>query len=150
MPWVGTRDSWFGCRRSGWFSGRFRTPADILGMAPTRLQTPEILHARRVAYELDLFWPPPVDHATFAKQILTGDGDPTNYDGTGGTRPVGEDGEFSFPVEPAFLPLCLVVTFADGVWLPRLFSAGRLVREFAKADRAVQRLIDPTWQKPAL
>ena len=30
----------------------------ILGMVPTRLKSKEELHARRLAYELDTFWPP--------------------------------------------------------------------------------------------
>ena len=30
----------------------------ILGMVPTRLKSREELHARRLAYELDTFWPP--------------------------------------------------------------------------------------------
>jgi Phytanoyl-CoA dioxygenase (PhyH) len=44
----------------------------ILSMSFLRLQTPEILEARRKAYELDLFWPPTVAHADFARDILAG------------------------------------------------------------------------------
>ena len=47
----------------------------ILGMTPTRLQTPVILQARRKAYELDLFWPPPVPHAELAGHIMAGEFD---------------------------------------------------------------------------
>ena len=55
-----------------------RGPADllraiyILGAMPASLQTPEILAARRKAYELDLFWPLPRDHADIASQLLSG------------------------------------------------------------------------------
>jgi hypothetical protein len=45
----------------------------ILGMSLSRLQTAEILAARRKAFELDLFWPPPVPHAELAAQIMAGD-----------------------------------------------------------------------------
>ena len=38
-----------------------------------RLQTPEVLCARRLAYELDIFWPPPFNHQELAEKILTGD-----------------------------------------------------------------------------
>ena len=41
-------------------------------MSFSRLQTPEILQARRMAYELDLFWPPTVGHAAFARHIVAG------------------------------------------------------------------------------
>merc|ERR550514_1613025 len=45
----------------------------ILGASPTALQTPEILTARRLAYELDIFWPPPLKHHKIARKILAGD-----------------------------------------------------------------------------
>lgn len=38
-----------------------------------RLQTPEVLQARRRAYELDIFWPPPFKHQELANKILSGD-----------------------------------------------------------------------------
>jgi hypothetical protein len=44
----------------------------ILGASPSALQTPEILAARRKAYELDLFWPPPLKHGAFAARISEG------------------------------------------------------------------------------
>merc|ERR1711918_133072 len=46
----------------------------ILGASPAALQTPEILQARRRAYELDIFWPPPLDHHKFAAKLLRGSG----------------------------------------------------------------------------
>ena len=45
----------------------------ILGMNLLRLQTAEVLHARRRAYEMDIFWPPPFDHRELAKKVLSGD-----------------------------------------------------------------------------
>ena len=45
----------------------------ILGMNLLRLQTPEVLHARRRAYELDVFWPPPFAHRELAEKVLSGD-----------------------------------------------------------------------------
>ena len=45
----------------------------ILGMNLLRLQTPEVLQARRRAYELDIFWPPPFNHRELADKILSGD-----------------------------------------------------------------------------
>jgi hypothetical protein len=45
----------------------------ILGMNLLRLQTPEVLEARRRAYELDIFWPPPFNHQELALKILSGD-----------------------------------------------------------------------------
>ena len=45
----------------------------ILGMNLLRLQTPEVLEARRKAYELDIFWPPPFDHRELARKVLSND-----------------------------------------------------------------------------
>lgn len=85
----------------------------ILGMAPTRLQTPAILAARRKAYELDIFWPPPVNHAQLAQHILRG---------AAAAERTGDS----------------TVTISGH---PRPYS---VVRRFADADPATQRLIDPT------
>lgn len=55
------------------FSNNLLRAIYILGASPSRLQTPEILAARRKAYELDLFWPPPLKHQPFAERILEGE-----------------------------------------------------------------------------
>ena len=94
----------------------------ILGMAPTRLQTPEILAARRQAYELDLFWPLPRDHADIAARVLAQNWETANWAaGSQGVR-CAVEGEGTYPV----------------------------VREFARAPPEWQRLIDPTWRPAAI
>ena len=42
----------------------------IMGMTPTRLKTPRELHARRLAYELDLPWYPDHDHQHITEQVF--------------------------------------------------------------------------------
>jgi len=42
----------------------------IMGMTPTRLKTPSELHARRLAYELDLPWYPDHDHQCITEQVF--------------------------------------------------------------------------------
>ena len=42
----------------------------ILGMTPTRLKTADELHARRLAYELDTFWPPDGGHMNIVKHVF--------------------------------------------------------------------------------
>ena len=42
----------------------------IMGMTPTRLKTPRELHARRLAYELDLPWYPDHDHPKITEQVF--------------------------------------------------------------------------------
>jgi hypothetical protein len=41
-----------------------------MGMTPTRLKTAEELHARRMAYELDLPWYPDHNHAAVTAQAF--------------------------------------------------------------------------------
>lgn len=102
----------------------------ILGMAFSRLQTPEILKARRIAYERDVFWPPTIGHAAFAQHILAG--------------------KLAGPCEPpppdageGSLGRALRMNFAE-----RQQTEGELfprIREFASAAPEVQQLIDPTF-----
>ncbi|MEM7366608.1 MAG: phytanoyl-CoA dioxygenase family protein, partial [Pseudomonadota bacterium] len=42
----------------------------IMGMTPTRLKTPRELHARRLAYELDLPWYPDHNHPQITEQVF--------------------------------------------------------------------------------
>lgn len=102
----------------------------ILGAAFSRLQTPEILKARRIAYERDVFWPPTIGHAAFAEHIVTG-----KLDGPYAPPPP-DGGEGS-------LGRALRMNLAErqqarGEAFPR-------IREFASAAPEVQRLIDPTF-----
>jgi len=106
----------------------------ILGMAFSSLQTPEILQARRTAYELDLFWPPTIGHAAFARHILAGKLDrqnpPSLREAAEGT-----------------LEKALQLNLAD-----RQHTRGEVfprIREFARAAPEVQRLIDPTFAQGA-
>jgi len=101
----------------------------ILGMPFSQLQTPQILQARRTAYELDLFWPPTIGHAAFARHILAGKLDrqnpPSLREAAEGT-----------------LEKALQLNLAD-----RQHTRGEVfprIREFARAEPEVQRLIDPT------
>jgi len=107
----------------------------ILSMALSRLQTPEMLAARREAYELDVFWPPTVGHADFARHIVAGQLEGLSQPSLGRVALLREAAEGT-------LERALYLNLADrqdtrGVLFPR-------IREFAKADVAVQRLIDPT------
>ncbi len=107
----------------------------ILSMSFSSLQSPAILQARRKAYELDLFWPPTIAHADFARHILEG------------------------KLEGAHQPLRELVSelrsAADGTLERALYlnlehredTRGELfprIREFARAAPEVQRLIDPS------
>jgi len=106
----------------------------ILGMAFSRLQTPEILEARREAYERDVFWPPTIGHAAFAQHILAGKLDALYPSLAFATRPS--------KVAEGTLEKALELNLAD-----RQDSQGELfprIREFARAEPEVQRLIDPT------
>lgn len=108
----------------------------ILSMSLLRLQTPAILEARRKAYELDLFWPPTIGHADFAQHILAGELEGLSRASLGRVTPPSDAAEGS-------LARALYLNLADrqnaqGQVFPR-------IREFAKADAAVQRLIDPTY-----
>jgi|EP01047_Picozoa_sp_COSAG01_P037495 hypothetical protein len=42
----------------------------IMGMTPTRLKTARELHARRLAYELDLPWYPDHNHRAIAEHVF--------------------------------------------------------------------------------
>jgi hypothetical protein len=106
----------------------------ILGMAFSRLQTPEILEARRIAYERDLFWPPTIAHADFARYIVAGKLDDPR-------ERASESAARLSKAADGTLERALHLNFADrrhaqGEPFPR-------IREFAKAPAEVQRLIDP-------
>jgi hypothetical protein len=107
----------------------------ILGMSFSRLQTPEILEARRKAYELDVFWPPTIGHAAFARHILAG-----NLEGQSAAsfRRVTRPSEAAEGTLEKALQLNLAERHdARGEVFPR-------IREFARAQPEVQSLIDPT------
>jgi len=112
----------------------------ILGMAFSRLQTPTILEARRKAYELDVFWPPTIGHAAFAQHIVAGNLE-GQYDPSlvRATRP-SEAAEGT--LEKALQLALEGRQDLRGEVFPR-------IREFAKAEPEVQRLIDPTYAKAA-
>jgi hypothetical protein len=108
----------------------------ILGMAFSRLQTPTILEARRKAYELDVFWPPTIGHAALAQHIVAGKLE--------GLYEPSLQSSSTQPSEAAegTLEKALQLALAGrrdtrGALFPR-------IREFAKAQPEVQRLIDPT------
>jgi len=107
----------------------------ILGMSFSRLQTPTILTARRQAYELDVFWPPTIGHAAFARHIVAGELEGQYHSSPGGVAPPSGAAEGT-------LEKALYLNLADrqqtrGELFPRL-------RDFAQAEPEVQRLIDPT------
>jgi hypothetical protein len=111
----------------------------ILGMSPSRLQTPTILEARRKAYELDVFWPPTIGHAAFAEYIVAGKLDAQYWPLRGASRPS--------EVAEGTLEKALQLNLAD-----RRDTRGELfprIREFARAEPEVQRLIDPTYADAA-
>jgi hypothetical protein len=113
----------------------------ILGMSFSRLQTPNILEARRKAYELDLFWPPTIGHAAFAQHILAGKLDGQYQPSLGYLTRPGE-------VAEGTLEKALHLNVADrqdtrGEVFPR-------IREFSRAEPEVQKLIDPTYGRQAL
>ena len=106
----------------------------ILSMSFSRLQTPEILQARRMAYELDLFWPPTVGHAAFARHIVAGQLDGLSQPSLGSVERLREAADGT-------LERALYLNFSGredtrGEVFPR-------IRAFADAEPAVQRLIDP-------
>jgi hypothetical protein len=112
----------------------------ILGMAFARLQTPAILEARRKAYELDLFWPPTIGHAAFARHILAGKLE-------GQYEPSLRRSPRASGAAEGTLEKALQLNLADrqdtqGEVFPR-------IREFANAKPEVQRLIDPTSAEAA-
>ncbi|HTV17348.1 MAG TPA: phytanoyl-CoA dioxygenase family protein, partial [Polyangiaceae bacterium] len=108
----------------------------ILSMSPLGLQTPQILEARRKAYELDVFWPPTVGHAAFAEHILAG--------GLDGLQPPSLASEARLrEAAEGTLEKALHLNLAD-----RRDTRGELfpiIRDFARAPTEVQRLIDPTY-----
>ena len=73
----------------------------IMGMTPTRLKTPRELHARRLAYELDLPWYPDHNHEQITEQVFA------EHASQGGNV--------------------------------------QSVRDFSKASKEIQQLIDPTF-----
>ena len=86
--------------------------------------------ARRKAYELDLFWPPPRDHAKIAAQILAATADLDEHPwASNPRRAVDLDGTLAAKGERREV---------GGEKYP-------IVREFSQAPAEVQRLIDPTW-----
>lgn len=108
----------------------------ILSMSLTRLQTAELLEARRRAYELDLFWPPTVGHVAFARHIVAGELDAVGQPSRAYLTQLSQAPEGT-------LERALFLSLADrqdaqGQMFPR-------IREFARAEAAVQRLIDPTY-----
>jgi len=108
----------------------------ILSMSFLRLQTPQLLAARRRAYELDVFWPPTVGHASFARHILAGQLD-------GLRQPTLESLTRLRNAAEGTLERALYLNFAD-----RQDTQGELfprIRDFAEAPAEVQRLIDPTY-----
>jgi len=108
----------------------------ILGMAFSRLQTPEILAARRKAYELDVFWPPTIGHAAFARHIVAGKLEGQYEPSLGGVT------EPSAGAAEGTLERALSLNLGG-----RHNTGGELfprIRDFAKAEPEVQRLIDPT------
>ncbi|HKO94814.1 MAG TPA: phytanoyl-CoA dioxygenase family protein [Polyangiaceae bacterium] len=110
----------------------------ILGMAFSRLQTPEMREARRQAYELDLFWPPTLGHAAFAQHILAGKLEGLDASSLWHASPPGDAAEGS-------LEKALQLNLAD-----RAHTRGKLfprIREFAQAAPEVQRLIDPSFAR---
>jgi hypothetical protein len=110
----------------------------ILGMSFSRLQTPMILEARRKAYELDVFWPPTVGHAAFAQHIVAGKLDARYQPSLGRRTPLGNAAEGT--LEKALQLALAGRQDTRGEVFPR-------IREFAKAQPEVQRLIDPTSAK---
>jgi hypothetical protein len=106
----------------------------ILSMSLLCVQTPEILQARRKAYELDVFWPPTVGHAAFARHIVAGKLAGPDQPSLDVTR-LREAAEGT--LERALYLNLAERQGARGEVFPR-------IREFAAADAAVQRLIDPT------
>lgn len=107
----------------------------ILSMSLSSLQTPQTLAARRLAYEMDVFWPPTMGHAAFARHILAGRLDHLD-------RSSIQDAARLSEAADGTLERALHLNFAgredtQGELFPR-------IREFAKAEAAVQRLIDPT------
>lgn len=108
----------------------------ILGMSFSRLQTGEILEARRKAYELDVFWPPTIGHAAFARHIVAGKLEGLTLPALPSTTRPSEAAEGS--LEKA-LQLNLAHRQATrGELFPR-------IRDFASAMPEVQRLVDPTF-----
>ncbi len=102
----------------------------ILAMALSRLQTPAMLKARRIAYERDVFWPPTMGHAAFAEHIvagkLAGPYAPTLRDAADGT-----------------LERALHLNLAERQ--PGQSELFPRIRDFARAAPEIQRLIDPTF-----
>jgi hypothetical protein len=107
----------------------------ILSMSFSRLQTPTILQARRKAFELDVFWPPTIAHADFAQHIMAGKLDGQCEPSL--ARRIGLSEAAEGTLERALHLNLAHRQHARGELFPR-------IREFAKADPDVQRLIDPT------
>lgn len=107
----------------------------ILSMSFASLQTPTILAARRMAYELDLFWPPTVGHAAFAQHIVAGKLAGLSLPLAGAT---GLNEAADGTLERALHLNLAERQAAPGELFPR-------IREFAGAAAEVQALIDPTY-----
>lgn len=127
--------------KSGNGEGQLLRAIYILGMAFSRLQTPQILQARRKAYELDVFWPPTVGHAAFAQHIVAGKLD-GQYEPSLGFATVPSGGAAEGTLEKALALNLESRKDTRGELFPR-------IREFAKAAPEVQRLIDPTCAEAA-
>jgi hypothetical protein len=108
----------------------------ILGMAFSRLQTRQILEARRKAYEQDMFWPPTIGHAEFARHLLAGKLDGLYQSSLGGVTRLSDTAEGT--LERALYLNLENRQQTRGELFPR-------IREFAEAEAEVQRLIDPTY-----
>ena len=87
------------------------------------------------AYELDLFWPPTVAHAAFARHIVAGELEGLSQVTREHVSRLGQAADGT-------LERALFLNLAD-----RQDTRGELfprIREFAGADPDVQRLIDPS------
>jgi phytanoyl-CoA dioxygenase PhyH len=107
----------------------------ILSMSFSRLQTPEILAARREAYELDVFWPPTIRHADFARHILAGKLAGLEPPSLARLAQLSEGAEGT--LERALYLNLVDRQNARGEVFPR-------IRALAEAAPEVRRLIDPT------
>jgi hypothetical protein len=124
---------------SGNGEGQLLRAIYILGMSLSSLQTPEILEARREAYERDVFWPPTIGHAAFARHVVAGKLDALYPSSPGSRIPPGDVAEGT--LDKALQLNVAGREHARGELFPR-------IREFANAAPEVQRLIDPTGRSP--
>ena len=147
----------------------------ILGASPTRLQTPEILEARRKAYELDLCARVacislPTGVRRPSAELIWGLGEQVLAAACEacGLREANPVRRLRRHLRPAARPQgqwrrgrgvptravrSLCPTFSSVLvrsQFPKKLGLAAGGREFAKAEPAVQRLIDPTWAPPRL